>query len=408
MLTRRTTVGVALVGSLAAGALAAAPAGADLAPQSQDVVSVGSDIQQNAFNFLADGYHELPGYNTAGNKWRFINFDSNGDGNGRSAYLSGTTTVLNPTISLRAGADNVTRPSGGTGGLNTLTRDEPGWIDLARSPNPPSSAQQTAAQANLETRLRTVQVGLDRDLIATSANDPSTPADETTNAPDTLTGEQIIAIYEGTYDNWGDIPGWGTAAVPGSDAADAAEPIVALFLPTTAGMRNIFVNELTRLKGSTVSLSASLPIVQQNDPTVITSLPLAQRKNAIVPFPRGRFNLLKKGFYANSPNDNINNYSPTQDRQALSADGIKLLDEASAGSRTPAQPFGVDFAYNAIFRESDYQSETPWQPGSTLNWVQALFYNPGGPTPFVDTEAGHALLEAAGITPAYDASRGTS
>ncbi|WP_028644892.1 hypothetical protein [Nocardioides sp. URHA0020] len=410
MLTRRTSVGLALVGALAVGALSATPADADLGPQAGDVVSVGSDIQQNAFNFLADGYHELPGYNTAGNKWRFINFDSSGDGNGRSSYLSGTDTVFNPTITLRAGADNVTRPSGGTGGLNSLTRDVPGWIDVARSPNAPTGAQQTAATNNLGSRLRTIQVGLDRDLIATSADDPATVGvDETSNAPDHLTGAQVLAIYEGTYKTWGDIPGWGTNAVPGSDAAVAGQSIVALYLPATAGMKNIFLNELKRLKGSDPSIDPALPIVQQNDPTVITGLPtLAQRKNAIVPFPRGRFNLLGKGYYANSPNGSINNYSSTQDRVALTAAGIQLLDEDSSGTKTLADPFGVDFAYNAIFRDSDYTSDVPWQPGSTLNWVQALFYNPGGPDPFVKTEAGQALLAAAGITPAYDASKGTN
>ena len=44
------------------------PAEADFSPQPKDVVSTGSDIIQNSFNFLADGYHELPGYNTAGNR----------------------------------------------------------------------------------------------------------------------------------------------------------------------------------------------------------------------------------------------------------------------------------------------------------------------------------------------------
>jgi hypothetical protein len=132
------------------------------------------------------------------------------------------------------------------------------------------------------------------------------------------------------------------------------------------------------------------------------------RKNAIVPFPRGRFNLLKTGYYADPPTGSLNTHSSTEDRRAITAAGIKLLDEGSAGQKLTTDPFGVDFAYNAIFRESDYESDTPWQPGSTLNWVQALFYNPGGPAPFVNTDAGRALLTAAGITPAYDTSKGTT
>ena len=33
--------------------------------------------------------------------------------------------------------------------------------------------------------------------------------------------------------------------------------------------------------------------------------------------------------------------------------------------------------------------------------MQALFYNPDGPEPFVTTPAGEALLTAAGVTPDY-------
>ena len=87
---------------------------------------------------------------------------------------------------------------------------------------------------------------------------------------------------------------------------------------------------------------------------------------------------------------------------AASAAGIKLLDAASnTDVNQPTSPYGGNFAYNAIVRERDYLDTTPWQPGSTLNWVQALFYNPEGPAPFVRTPAGEALLTAAGVTPDY-------
>ena len=97
MLDRRKSAGAALVALVTAGMVAAslAPAEADFSPQPNDVVSTGSDIIQNSFNFLADGYGELPGYNTAGNRWRFVNFDSSGDAQGRSAF---TDPRLLPTI----------------------------------------------------------------------------------------------------------------------------------------------------------------------------------------------------------------------------------------------------------------------------------------------------------------------
>ena len=86
MFHRRKSVGAAIVVAATAGTLVLSysPAEADFSPQPKDVVSTGSDIIQNSFNFLADGYGALPGYNTAGNKYRFVNFDSSGDAQGLS------------------------------------------------------------------------------------------------------------------------------------------------------------------------------------------------------------------------------------------------------------------------------------------------------------------------------------
>src|SRR6187397_81608 len=97
MLVRRKTVGAAFVAvaTVSTLALSLTPAEADFSPQPNDVVATGSDIIQNSFNFLADGYHQLPGYNTAGNRYRFVNFDSSGDAQGRSAF---TDPRLLPTV----------------------------------------------------------------------------------------------------------------------------------------------------------------------------------------------------------------------------------------------------------------------------------------------------------------------
>src|SRR6187401_1431019 len=96
-MSHRKSLGVALVAVATAGSLVLAnsPAEADFSPQPNDVVSTGSDIIQNSFNFLADGYHQLPGYNTAGNRYRFVNFDSSGDAQGRSGF---TDPRLLPTV----------------------------------------------------------------------------------------------------------------------------------------------------------------------------------------------------------------------------------------------------------------------------------------------------------------------
>ena len=56
-----------------------------------------------------------------------------------------------------------------------------------------------------------------------------------------------------------------------------------------------------------------------------------------------------------------------------------------------------------IFRQSDAASTTPFEPGSALNWVQALFSYPAAPSiAWFDSGAGQALVAASGVTPAYD------
>ena len=420
MLDRRKSVGAAFVAVATASTLALTltPAEADFSPQPNDVVSTGSDIIQNSFNFLADGYHEFPGYNAAGNRWRFVNFDSSGDAQGRSAFtdprllptVTGNGTVgengikyvkqtdiklLNPTISLRAGQDLVVRPSGGGGGgRDAIINDDQGWIDIGRSPDPLTPENQALAQSKLDTKLIRVQIATDRQLIATSTD---------SNAPATLSAEAILKIYHGDYKKWGDIPGYSGPA--------PTETIIPLLLPTDAGMWNTFLANVKRqnpavavtadyLRGNTNSIG-----VQQNDPTAITGLTTdALRKNAIVPFPRGRFRTLNKGYYTTtSDGAKTNNYNTEPGhRTAASAAGIKLLDaDSEVDIAENTAPYGGNFAYNAIVRERDLNSTTPWQPGSTLNWVKALFYNPGGPKPFVRTPAGEQLLSAAGVTPDY-------
>lgn len=419
MLDRRKTVGsaIAAVATVGTLALSLTPAEADFSPQPNDVVSTGSDIIQNSFNFLADGYHELPGYNAAGNRWRFVNFDSSGDAQGRSAFtdprllptITGNGTLgengvkyikqsdiklLNPTISLRAGQDLVVRPTGGGGGgRDAIIADDQGWIDIGRSPDPLNATHQNNAQANLGTKLIRVQIATDRQLIATAT---------TTNAPTTISAQAILKIYSGEWTKWGDIPGYNGPA--------AGETIIPLLLPTDAGMWNTFVANVGKQNPGVTVVTSTLRAnpnsigVQQNDPTAITALPEAQRKNAIVPFPRGRYRTLNTGYYTQTfDGQKTNNYNTEPGhRTPASADGIKLLDgDSNTDVLSPTAPYGGNFAYNAIVRESDFLSTTPWQPGSTLNWVQALFYNPDGPEPFVRTPAGEALLEAAGVTPDY-------
>lgn len=441
MFTSRTTAIVTSAGLLVSTLLlTAAPSQADVAPQEKDVVSTGSDILQSAFNFLADGYGELPGYNTAGNRWRFINFDSSGDAQGRTAYIDprllptvdvggikyvkqSDVKQLNPTIALRAGQPLVVRPSGGGGGgrdaiINDYVDDKGigDWIDVGRSPDPvdaSGTANQTKAQNQLGTKLYSVQFGTDRQVIATAAD---------TNAPASLSAATVKAIYKGDITKWNQIPG---------NSGGSSETIIPLTLPSDAGMWNTFLTGIRVANGLSITEwtdanARSNPNsfnVQQNDPTAITNLPPADQKNAIVPFPKSRLAVVNNGYYTvakdgdkdgtialTNPYNGGAGYTGKftkgdqelgRHRVSASASGIKLLAPTSTGT-TASDAYGQNFALRAIFRESDLNSTTPWQPGSTLNWVRTLFYNPGSDVlPFVRTPAGKALIEAAGQAPTY-------
>lgn len=414
MFHRRKTVGAALiaVATTATLAFSHSPANADFSPQPKDVVSTGSDALQIAFNFLADGYHQLPGYNTAGNRYRFVNFDSSGDAQGRSAFtdprllptITGNGAVgengvkyikqsdvklLNPTISLGAGQDLYVRPSGGSGGgTNAIIADDEGNIDVGRTPNPLTLTNENNAQANLGTKLIRVQVATDRQLIAAAT---------TTNAPATISAGDILKIYSGLYLTWGDVSCQCTS--------HTGETIIPLILPTDAGMWTTFVTNVDNQNPATVTSDTlrqnpNSVQVQQNDVTAITGLSAAQKPNAIVPFPRARVTVLNSGYFTDPTTTNAYNLEP--ERTPISAAGLQLLDPGSTvDNNTPTAPYGGNFAVNALIRESDLNSNVPWQPGSTLNWVKALFYNPDGPAPFVHTPAGEALLQAAGVTPDY-------
>jgi ABC-type phosphate transport system substrate-binding protein len=401
MSKRRTAVVITLAGVVSAGALAVAmPVQADPAPSSTDVVGVGSDIIQNSADFLADGYSSdtssVPGYNASGNKNRLISFSATADGNGRNAFtdpLLGTPGKLYPTIVLRAGTSPVQRPNGGNAGIAALIADgDPsngGRISFVRSPNLPTKDQQTKAGNSLGTSLTSVQFADDTQYIATAT---------TTNAPPTLTASDLVKIYGGQWTTWGDIGG------PSPGPHNVGATIIPLLPQDGAGVQTIFLNALNAASGGTVTLgNANIRKVQQNDPTTITGLPPAEKPNAIVPFPQGRYNLLNAGYF-HEPSTLYNSVTPAA---KLSAAGIQLHTDASA--------FKADIPYYAVFRTKDLSSTTPWQPGSTLNWVQTLFANsqydpdePGAVTPpFVASAAGKAVITAIGLNPVYKV-RGTA
>ena len=285
--------------------------------------------------------------------------------------------LLNPTIALRAGQDLVVRPSGGGGGgRDAIINDDLGWIDVGRSPDPLNETHQNTAQTKLGTKLIRVQIATDRQLIATA---------ETTNAPTTISASDILKIYSGTITTWSEVTGYSGSA--------GAEKIIPLHPPD----RRRHVEHLPGQRQAAEPGQRRLhrPLEPEPDPGAAERpdrdhQPVggrAQERDRAVPawpLPDAQHRLL----HATTGTTNAYN-TETGHRTAASAAGIKLLDGVTnTDVNQPTAPYGGNFAYNAIVRERDLNSTTPWQPGSTLNWVKALFYNPDGPKPFVRTPAG--------------------
>ena len=386
MTTRRTARWAALSATIAVvtvfPALSATNANADPAPQAGDVVGVGSDFVQYAVDFGADGdYLGHLGYNSAGNSNRVINFDATADSNGRAGYLNGSTVAsakpLNPTIVLREGTFPIQRPNGGTTGVNAFLADTAQEISFVRSPRQPTAAEQaiandtSAGSTHNWGGIHVVQIGTDKLQIAVSA--------ATTNAPAGLSPAELVGIYNGTYKHWNELPG---------NSAGSADAIIPLIPQTGAGVRTVFLNDLKAANGgSAVTLFSTVLPVEQNDPTVIAAA--SNPADAIVPIPAGRNALYGAGYF-HDPN------TVYPGGAALSS-GVTLLT-ATAGDGAAS--------YNSItpfyiwFRQIDAVSSTPWQPGSTKNWVQTLFSDPSG-TPFFKSNPGKALVAASGATAAY-------
>jgi hypothetical protein len=107
---------------------------------------------------------------------------------------------------------------------------------------------------------------------------------------------------------------------------------------------------------------------------------------------------------------------------AKTATTLTGVNDVSATSGTLATGNAVTQGFTPTrnlylyFRDADISSATPWQPGTTTNWLNALFYDPCptgalncvtiggvqyGPAgvPYIDTASGQTLLQDAGVTP---------
>jgi ABC-type phosphate transport system substrate-binding protein len=422
-------VGIAIAGTLVAVAgMAAQPAFADYAPTSKDVVGVGSDTLQYLVDFAADG-DQLGdvGYNSAGNKYKLVNFDATADANARLAYgpdgvgsgecspgdgaTAGTgnqTTphtdqpcTLNPTIVIRAGVPPIQRPNGSGAGAKALADDPNHYITFARASSCEGPTCASGA-GPLSSAYDSIQVGTDP-LAMLAAT--------TTNAVP-LSAEQLKAIYSCTDTTWTSVGGTST------------DTIIPIIPQLGSGTRTTFLADI-----GLTTVGSCVVTGEENDPTAIAAQ--SSPADAIEPMSGGRLDLFlgllstgaKNGVggYFHDPScplQDINAGSPTACAAANNTitPAVKLI---TTGSPTDGNPlFDVSRPLYIYFRDSDVSSTVDWQPGSTLNAVRTLFYNPcstgqtgcvtvngveygpGGP-PYFATAAAQADISAAGIVPAY-------
>jgi hypothetical protein len=362
-----------------AAALPAQAAPSDPVPGPNDVVGVGSDTMQYILDFAADGDIDGDlGYNAANNPYRLSNFDATADANGRTVYGTNILEPVNPTVVLRAGTYPVQRPDGGIAGVSALLADTSAGdptlnfativsAPTATTPDPqPTEDEATQAETNGWGGLEVFTLGTDSLQVAAAT---------TTNAPaGGLTRAQLQGIYscDAAYRNWDS-----TELGGGPDAT-----IIPLLAPPGNDIRTAFLDDL-----GLTDTGGCVETAQPNDPSTIAGDP-----NAIAPFTLSRLNL----------------WLGLSGDTGLASDGSPYFHDPSVAypggnalspgiSMLPGYSLPLDL--NVVYRLSDQTSTTAWEPGSTLNWAETLFCDPGGPTPYFQTPSGQVLIAEAGADP---------
>ena len=355
---RISKAGLGAVGALAFVLFQGSVANADVQPQANDIVGVGSDTVQFGMDFLSDGdVAGDSGYNATNNARRVINFDATGEACG------GATT--NATVVLRAGSKPITRPNGSGGGITALLADTGSkeTINYVRSSRLPTPAEQTTATNNGWGGLHVYQFATDGLEMAVSNV-------QTTNAPSALPLSVLVGIYSGNFLKWSDVPGYN---------GPAPTATIKPYLPQAgSGTRNFFLADLQSANGGTaITLGANVLAMQEHDPTNIENDP-----NAIGPFSVGRASVLNSG-YCGAASQNV----------------IKLVTGA------PTVTYNVTRGLFILVRQRDVADTTgasgiafPWVPGGTKNWVQTLF---SGTTSWIGRSSNAPLISAAGLVPGY-------
>jgi hypothetical protein len=401
---RISKLGIVGSGVCALALTLASPAFADYAPRPLDVVGVGSDTVQNINDFVADGdpFGDGAGYNGAGNKYKMISFDATPDANDRAGYLNPSTNSalnpLSPTIVLRQGTSPVQRPNGSGAGIAALIADTAHKINYVRASRALKATEESSyVGANPGDALDTVEISTDPLEIAYSivGTNPLGGTNPASNSPAAgLTVAQLTAIYtcSSTARTWNQVGGTST------------NNIVPLVPQAGSGTRSTFLADI-----GVATPGACVQTVEENDPSSIAtaSQPSAavctctttpangtlDPADAIVPFSAGRLALWSgvsgnPGYFHNP----LTAYPGTS--TSLSP-GIALIAGVGTGS---TQVYNDVRGLFIIFRNSDVNSTTVWQPGGTLNWAKTLFW---GTTSYYGNGNGDPFITAAGGVPLY-------
>jgi hypothetical protein len=423
-----TKVGVGAVGAVTLSLGLIAPAAyADSAPGPGDVVGVGSDTVQYAIDFLADGDPSgNTGFNQLGNINRIFNFDATADANARLTYgnagaagpcapgtgtgqgtgnatttNTGTPCVQNSTIVLRAGTLPVRRPNGSGDGTTAIKGSTK--VNFTRA----SSAQGSSLGATFDS----VQLGNDKLAMLTAA---------TTNAP-ALSVAQLKLIYLCTATHWND-----AALQPAAGAS--ADTIIPVLPQAGSGTRKSFLADISVTEAQIAANGGCTKTGEENDPTIPSQFATPQDVITPMSYPRllmwqGKDSTGAANGFGGFFHDPSCKFGDTTTNPAACAQSAQVLNpsvsEVLTGTPTDGGAVYTDNrALYVYFRDSDVNSTKAFEPGSTLNWVRTLFYDPCAPNPiatctgpgsvygpagppYIAQGAGQTEIQQAGITPTY-------
>lgn len=225
----------------------------------------------------------------------------------------------------------------------------------------------------------------------------------------------------------------------------SSDTIVPIIPQVGSGTRSFFLSQIGLSSAGTCT-----SVGEENDPTAIYDVTIGttlSSKDTIEPMSQGRLDLYE-GITSTGANPGIGGYFLDPSCAYLAGTGACGTGTVSNGSSTyvpnpvnvtsgsspvatlTGTPVGLG-AYTSTlatgvfdvtrtlylyFRNTDLTSTAGWQPGTTLNWVRTLFYNPcsagmtgcvtsgdntygPGGAPYIQTTAGQTLLEDAGVMP---------